>query len=103
MNEAYMRLADVHQMEWKDRGRFIRSWKLMAVDKASDLVDLDDALNEMEKVVARKARVVELRFFAGLTVEEAAEVLGVSAKTWLARELFSGDSQVSHANFDAAP
>lgn len=58
---------------------------------------LDDALNELAKVDARKSRVVELRFFGGLSVEATATVLDVSvdtvmrdwklAKAWLLREL----------------
>ena len=46
-----------------------------------DLLDLDDALSELAAADARKARVVELRFFGGLSVEETAEVLGVSMPT----------------------
>src|SRR5262245_16395647 len=63
----------------------------------ADLVALDDALNALAKVDERKSRVVEMRFFGGLTVEETAESLGVSpetvmrdwrmAKLWLLREL----------------
>jgi RNA polymerase sigma factor (TIGR02999 family) len=63
----------------------------------TDVLGLDDALNTLTKIDQRKAQVVELRFFGGLTVEEAAEVLGVSsetvkrdwklAKAWLRREL----------------
>ena len=62
-----------------------------------DLVALDDALNALSAIDARKGRVVELRFFGGLSVKEAAEVLGISAETvhrdwkmaksWLRREL----------------
>jgi RNA polymerase sigma-70 factor (ECF subfamily) len=62
-----------------------------------ELVALDDALESLSKMDARKARVVELRYFGGLSVEETAEVLRVSpetvmrdwkmAKTWLFREL----------------
>ena len=62
-----------------------------------ELVALDEALNALEAIDARKARVIELRFFAGLSVEETAEVLRVSvetvardwklAKAWLRREL----------------
>ena len=58
---------------------------------------VDDALNQLAKVDERKSRVVELRFFGGLSVEETAEVLKVSpetvardwrlAKAWLLREL----------------
>jgi len=63
----------------------------------SELVAIDDALKALESVDARKARVVELRFFGGLTEEETAEVLKISsdtvmrdwkfAKVWLQREL----------------
>ena len=62
-----------------------------------DVVALDDALAALEEMDPRKSRVVELRFFAGLSVEETAAVLGVStdtvsrdwkfAKTWLYQEL----------------
>jgi RNA polymerase sigma factor (TIGR02999 family) len=62
-----------------------------------DLVALDDALEALAVVDARKARVIELRFFGGLSVEETAAVLTVSvdtvmrdwklAKAWLLREL----------------
>ena len=66
-------------------------------ERAADLVALDDALKALEAVDQRKSRVVELRFFGGLSVEETAEVLKVSpetvmrdwrlAKMWLLREL----------------
>ncbi len=62
-----------------------------------DLVELDEALNRLAAIDARQARLVELRFFAGLTIEDTADLLGVSpatvkrdwtvAKTWLRREL----------------
>jgi RNA polymerase sigma factor (TIGR02999 family) len=62
-----------------------------------DLVALDDALKELEKLDALKSRIVELRFFGGLTIEETAVVLAIShdtverhwkmAKLWLRREL----------------
>src|SRR5262245_40131403 len=72
----------------------------MSAAKTTDLVALDDALNALADVDPRKVRVVELRFFAGLTVEETAEVLKVSldtvardwrlAKVWLHEELQKG-------------
>ena len=46
-----------------------------------DLVKLDDALNTLEKLDPRQARTIELRFFAGLSLEETAEVLRVSLST----------------------
>jgi len=65
-----------------------------------NLVALDDALNALAAVDQRKSRVVELKFFGGLSVEETAEVLHVStdtvirdwrlAKLWLLRELSNG-------------
>jgi RNA polymerase sigma factor (TIGR02999 family) len=66
-------------------------------ERAADLVALDDAMNELGKLDPRKVQVVEMRFFGGLSVEETAEVLKVSAvtvmrdwstaKAWLYREL----------------
>lgn len=66
-------------------------------DRARELIALEDALNELARNDARKARVVELRFFGGLSVEETAEVLAVSpetvmrdwkfARSWLQAEL----------------
>ena len=65
--------------------------------RARELIALDDALVELAKQDPRKRQVVELRFFGGLTVEETAEVLKISApsvlrdwklaKIWLTREL----------------
>ena len=70
---------------------------VVAARKARELVALDDALLELAKIDARKAEVIELRFFGGLSVEETAEVLKISpqsvmrdwklAKAWLMREL----------------
>lgn len=65
--------------------------------RAKELVALDDALNTLSELDVRKARVVELRFFGGLSVQETAEVLSVSpetvmrdwsfARSWLQSEL----------------
>jgi RNA polymerase sigma factor (TIGR02999 family) len=69
-------------------------------ERPTDLAALDDALTLLAERDPRKAQVVEMRFFGGLSVEESAEVLGVSpvtvmrdwrtAKAWLYRELSSG-------------
>jgi RNA polymerase sigma factor (TIGR02999 family) len=69
----------------------------LALNQAKDLIALDEALTDFEKLDPRKARVVELRYFGGMTVDETAEALGVSAVTvrrdwnsakgWLLREL----------------
>ncbi len=66
-------------------------------ERATELVALDDALKELANFDARKAQVVELRFFGGLSVEETAKALNTSqitvirdwgfAKSWLHREL----------------
>jgi RNA polymerase sigma factor (TIGR02999 family) len=71
--------------------------------RARELIALDDALNALAKINSRKARVIELRFFGGLSVEETAEVLGLSrdtvlrdwklARAWLLAELGSGVSK----------
>jgi RNA polymerase sigma-70 factor, ECF subfamily len=68
--------------------------------RAAALVALDDAMNALARLDPRKVRVVEMRFFGGLSVEETAEVLNVSpvtvmrdwstAKAWLYRELGGG-------------
>ena len=54
---------------------------LVAEERADTLVALDEALNELERIDPRLSRVVECRFFAGLTEEETAEILGVTART----------------------
>ena len=66
-------------------------------ERAAELVALDDALQAFAAIDPRKARLVELRYFGGLTIEETAEVLGVStptverdwrtARIWLHREI----------------
>jgi RNA polymerase sigma-70 factor (ECF subfamily) len=72
----------------------------MTVEKSSELIALDDALTHLAAVDERKSRVVELRYFGGLSIEETAEVLDIStitvirdwnmAKAWLAREIKYG-------------
>jgi RNA polymerase sigma factor (TIGR02999 family) len=66
-------------------------------DRTEDVTALDEALTTLSRMDARKAELVELRFFGGLTAEESAEVLGISlrtvhrewdvARSWLFREL----------------
>jgi RNA polymerase sigma factor (TIGR02999 family) len=132
VNEAYLRLIDWKNVEWKNRAHFFAvagqimrrilvdharsrqnqkrggNWRRVSFDEAAlvfdgespDLVALDEALRTLESADPRKGRVVELRFFAGLSVQETADVLGVStdtvlndwrtAKAWLLRELIAG-------------
>jgi RNA polymerase sigma-70 factor (ECF subfamily) len=69
-------------------------------DRRTDIVALDDALRALAGIDPRKSRVVEIRFFGGLSIKEAAEVLNVSqetvlrdwrlAKVWLLRQLSQG-------------
>lgn len=53
----------------------------LSSERAAELVALDDALKVLDELDERKSRIVELRYFGGLTVDETAQVLGVSDKT----------------------
>jgi RNA polymerase sigma factor (TIGR02999 family) len=74
---------------------------VMASEKAKELIALDEALQKLAQVDERKSRVVELRYYGGLSVEETAEILNVSpvtvlrdwryARAWLSREI-SGET-----------
>jgi|SRR6516225_8887415 RNA polymerase sigma factor (TIGR02999 family) len=131
INEAYLRLVDVRQVQWQSRAQFVavcaRLMRRILVDAArsrgstkrgglaqqipfeerlapqggrqDELLALDEALNRLAETHQRRSQVVELRVFGGLTVEESAEALHVSAETvmrdwrfakaWLTRELKS--------------
>jgi RNA polymerase sigma factor (TIGR02999 family) len=77
----------------------------MASSHSKEFVMIDDALNALADIDPRKVQVVEMRFFAGLEVQEIAEALGVSpetvrrdwrlAKAWLKREIKKGASRTS--------
>jgi RNA polymerase sigma-70 factor (ECF subfamily) len=72
---------------------------VMTPQRATELILLDEALNELAKIDSRKSRVVELRYFGGLSLEETAEVLQISlmtvrrdwraAKAWLYKAVTS--------------
>jgi RNA polymerase sigma factor (sigma-70 family) len=74
---------------------------LVTQDPSHDLVALDQALQTLAEIDPRKSQVVEMRFFGGLSVEETAEALQVSAdtvmrdwrlaKVWLMREIKGSD------------
>ena len=74
---------------------------IVSEERAADVVALDEALARLAELDPRQGRVVELRFFGGLSIEETAEVLGVSpgtvmrdwtlAKAWLRREITGGE------------
>ncbi|MGC2059527.1 MAG: sigma-70 family RNA polymerase sigma factor [Candidatus Sulfotelmatobacter sp.] len=72
-------------------------------EKSHELLKLDESLDRLSRIDPRQGKIVELRFFAGLTVEEAAEVLGISPKTvkrdWsMAKAWLYGDLKASHGN-----
>lgn len=111
VNETYLLLIGTRKMQWHDRSRFFamaaRLMKNILVDyarrrlrskrqglcvefdesvhgsvgTAREIVALNDALNEFARLDPRKAKVVELRFFGGMSIEEAAAALNVSPNT----------------------
>lgn len=101
MRRILVNYAEAHKAKKRNEGKTMIA--LDDVDVAAetesevDLLFLDDALNELAEFDKTQAKVVELKFFGGLTNEEAAEVLGVSdstvkrewrmAKSWLATKL----------------
>jgi RNA polymerase sigma factor (TIGR02999 family) len=129
VHEAYMRLVDWKNVSWQNRAHFFsvaaevmrkvlidhararqakkRSGHKLVLDEAIslpaqqpiDLLALDDALKDLEKLDPRQAKIVELRFFGGLSIEETAYILKVGestvrrewtfAKAWFQRELSS--------------
>ena len=131
VHEAYLRLAAAPDLDCHDRAHFFaiaaRVMRQVLVDHARrrraakregcrvsfdeadapvappDLLDLESALEELTRLDPRQARVVELRFFGGLDVQEAADVLGVSARTvkrewqtaraWLQHRLLHGEGK----------
>lgn len=80
----------------------IEEHSLVAPEPDEQLLDLDAALKKLAEADAEKARLVELRYFAGLTGEETAKILGISpttadrhwayARAWLRREILSGEA-----------
>ena len=144
VNEAYVKMADVKNLNWQDRAHFFavsaNIMRRILVDRARskqavihgggmkqislddvieipeapnvDYLALNDALDRLAEMDERKSRIVELRFFGGLTNEEIAEVLKVSAdtvmrdwrfaKAWLHSEL-NGDNSHESVNGSARP
>lgn len=133
VNEVHMKLIDWRDLRLKDRRNFfgvasmlmrrvlvdyarrypdlgLRMIRLDDPDapdiphkRSADLLALDGALMALAELDERKSRIVELRFFGGLKVDEVAEVLGVSPRTverewslaqaWLYRELTRGNDE----------
>lgn len=130
VHEAYIRLVDQQNPSWRDRTHFYgvaarlmrqilvdharrrragkRSGPTVSLEQAvsfpqnacGDLLALDGALITLERIDPRKCRAVELRYFGGLSTDEIAETLNVSAvtirrdlkmaETWLCREMQNG-------------
>ena len=111
VHEAYFKLTEQKKVDWENRGQFFaiaaQAMRRILIDAArqrkslkygaekislddaltvsagenQNLLELDDALRELEKFDAPQCRIVELRYFAGLTIEETAEVLKISPAT----------------------
>ncbi|MBK8149380.1 MAG: sigma-70 family RNA polymerase sigma factor [Acidobacteria bacterium] len=111
VHEVYFKLTNQRAVDWENRGQFFaiaaqamrrilidaarqrKSLKhgfekvsledapTLSVEMNQDLLALDDALNELEKLDAQQCRLVELRYFAGMTIEETAQVLRISPAT----------------------
>jgi RNA polymerase sigma factor (TIGR02999 family) len=85
------------QKRWGDHVALSDIADPVADGRSVEMLALDDALSELEKLSARQARIVELRYFGGLSIAEAAEALGVNVRTadrdwaaarvWLRRRL----------------
>jgi RNA polymerase sigma-70 factor, ECF subfamily len=102
MRRILVEHARRHNLKRGGRAEHVSLEEAAMVDAnpTTDLVGLDDAMNALARLDPRKAQVVEMRFFGGLSVEETAEVLKVSpvtvmrdwstAKAWLYRELAGG-------------
>ena len=80
--------------------------QVLTQEKSAELIALDDALENLAKFDKMKSRIVELRYFGGLTLEETAEVLGIApitvsvhwrlAKAWLAREILGENETIEN-------
>jgi RNA polymerase sigma-70 factor, ECF subfamily len=113
INEVYVRLIDIKQVNWENRAHFfgvcanmmrriltdfarsrhylkhgggsaeitLDESLIAASERPLDVLAVDECLSRLAETDPRKGRVVELRFFGGLTVEETAEVLGISPET----------------------
>ena len=88
MRQILVDHARAHRAAKRGHGQKVELNEALAysADRSEELVSLDDALKELEKFDERKCRVVELRFFGGLGIEEIGQALGISVAT-VGREL----------------
>lgn len=89
-SQAQKRGGDVIQTAWDDAA------VAAAPNDPVDLLALDDALSQLAAVDARQAQVIELKYFGGLTLDELAEVLGLSAAT-ISRDQRAAEAWLGHA------
>jgi RNA polymerase sigma factor (TIGR02999 family) len=105
MRQILVDHARGHRAAKRDGGFKLELDDAMGAQKPQnmDLVALDDALNELAKLDPQQSRIVELRFFGGLSIEETAEIVGASpttvkrewatARAWLRREVRRAETQ----------
>jgi RNA polymerase sigma factor (TIGR02999 family) len=126
VHEAYLRLVDQSSPDWQSRSHFYgvaarvmrqilvdharrkqakkRAGEPVALeqavsfqpDRSADLVALDDSLTDLEKMDARKCQAIELRYFAGLTMDEIAQAMNLSVET-VRRDMRMAEAWLHHA------
>ena len=99
MRQILVDHARRHRAAKRGGGLKLELTEAMALQKAPnvDLIALDNAMNELARLDPQQSRIVEMRFFAGLSIEDTAEVIGISrttvkrewatARAWLLREM----------------
>jgi RNA polymerase sigma factor (TIGR02999 family) len=105
MRQILVDHARGHRAAKRGGGLKLELTDAMSVQKPQnvDLIALDDALNGLARLDSQQSRIVELRFFGGLSIEETAEIIGISrttvkreratARAWLRREVAKGETR----------
>jgi RNA polymerase sigma factor (TIGR02999 family) len=103
MRQILVDYARGHRAAKRGGGLKLELQDAMALQKEQniDLIALDHALNELSRLDSQQSRIVEMRFFGGLSIEDTAEAVGVSeatvkrewatARAWLLREMAGGE------------
>ena len=86
VHEAYLRLAGQDRANWRNRAQFMGiagqlSNQRSSAAQAEEILAVDEALARLDRLDPQQARVVELRYFGGLSAEETAEAMGMSQRT----------------------